>query len=267
MSQEKDIESGTAILLEGDISDGVYILLQGRVSVSRLDPAGQDVILAELSEGEVFGEMGLISNMPCSATVRAIGKVQVRHLNKEQFVHAMAGDFASVENVLQTLFRRMRNMNFRVMELEQQLSSQPDKQQNVSQASALAKPGTATISGLTDQARHALGDVQCFAIEKFPFRMGRWSAKKEKSSWFFSSDDNDLNIHDIPPYGISRHHCHFEKKNAGIFLVDESRIGTWIDDERLSEKAGVDKVLLGVGVHTISLGSSDSPFTFEIVVR
>ena len=265
----KSVASGVVILQEGKPSDGVYIVKKGRVSVSRLDADGQEVVLAELTEGEVFGEMSLISHLPCSATVKAIGEVevQVRHLTKKQFIHAMAGNFASVENVLRVLYQRMRNMNLRVMELEHQLATQCVKLEHANQIPTTFKLGTVVISGLTDQARHALSDLDCFTVDSFPFRIGRWPIKQEKSSWFFGNNENDLDIHDIAPYGISRHHCLFEKKRAGIFLVDTSRLGTWVDGERLGKKAGIDKILLGPGRHTISLGSKDSVFAFELNVH
>jgi len=263
----KTIASGTLILREGESSDGVYILKKGRVSVSRVNADGREIVLAELGKGEVFGEMSLISHLPCSATVKAIGEVHVLHLSKKQFVRALAGNVTSVENVLRALYRRMRNMNLRVMELEYQLATQCVKLESATPPLTTARPGSVTISGLTEQAKHALSDLQCFAIEKFPFRIGRWSIEGEKDSWFFGNNDNDLDIHDIAPYGVSRHHCRLEKKGSGIFLVDTSHLGTWVDGERLCKKASFDKILLGAGSHNIYLGSRDSVFAFKLTVH
>jgi CRP-like cAMP-binding protein len=199
----KIIAPDTVILREGEFSDGVYILKKGRVSISRVNKDGQEVVLAELGKGEVFGEMSLISHLPCSATVKAMGEAEVLHLSKKQFVHAVAGNIASVENVLRALYRRMRNMNLRVMELEHQLATQCVKLEDATQAPATATPETVSVAGVTEQAKHALGDLHCFTIERFPFRIGRWSIAQEKVSWFFGRKENDLDIHDIAPYGVS----------------------------------------------------------------
>jgi len=272
MSQEqaqiKKISAGVIILQEGEVSDGVYILLSGRVVISRRDDFGRNIVLAELAEGEVFGEMGLISHEPCSATVSTVGDVQVRFFNTKEFVQAMADDFSSVESILSTLFQRMRQMNLRVMELENQLGAQANQQGEAKSNVVTFKPGNVTLSGQTEQAKHALDGVERLVVENFPFRIGRWSAKKLKSSWFLGSDENDLDIHDIPPYGISRHHCHFERKKAGIFLVDESRLGIWLNGERLEGRrdGGGLKVALKPGAYTVSLGSVESAFIFEVVV-
>ncbi|MDQ6968488.1 MAG: cyclic nucleotide-binding domain-containing protein, partial [Mariprofundaceae bacterium] len=271
MSQEeqqiKNFPAGAIILQEGEVSDGVYVLLSGRVVISRRDDFGRNLVLAELSEGEVFGEMGLISHDPCSATVSTVGDVQVRFFNKKEFVQAMNDNFSSVESVLSTLFQRMRQMNLRVMELENQLEAQANQQGETKTKMVTFKSGNVTLSGQTEQAKHALGGVERLVIEKFPFQIGRWAAKKLKSSWFLGNDENDLDIHDIPPYGISRHHCHFERSKAGIFLVDESRLGIWVNGERLeSRDGGAIKVALEPGAYTISLGSVESVFIFEVVV-
>lgn len=263
----KSIAPDTVILREGESSDGVYILKKGRVSISRMNADGQEVVLAELGEGEVFGEMSLISHLPCSATVKAMGEAEVLHLSKKQFVHSLANNVASVENVLRALYRRMRNMNLRVMELEHQLATQCVKLEDATRAPATARPGTVTVAGVTEQAKHALGDLHCFTIERFPFRVGRWSITQEKVLWFFGRKENDLDIHDIAPYGVSRHHCYLGKKGSGIFLIDTSHLGTWVDDERLCKKSGFDKILLGPGSHKICLGSRDSVFTFEFAVH
>ncbi len=271
MSQEqaqiKNFSTGAVILQEGEASDGVYILLSGCVVISRRDDFGRNLVLAELSEGEVFGEMGLISHEPCSATVSAVGDVQVRFFDKKEFVQAMAENFSSVESILGTLFQRMRQMNLRVMELENQIEAQTDQLGKAKKNVVTFKPGNVTLSGKTEQAKHVLDGVERLVVEKFPFQIGRWAAKKMKSSWFLSSDENDLDIHDIPPYGISRHHCHFERNKAGIYLVDESRLGTWLNGERLQSKgSGAIKVTLEPGTYTLSLGSVESVFTFEVIV-
>jgi len=265
--QIKNFSTGTIILQEGEASDGVYVLLSGRVVVSRRDDFGRNLVLAELSEGEVFGEMGLISHDPCSATVSTLGDVQARFFNKQEFIQAMSENFSSVESVLSTLFQRMRLMNLRVMELENQLGAQVNQQGETKIKAITFKSGNVTLSGQTEQAKHALGGVDRLVVEKFPFRIGRWAAKKLKSSWFLGSDENDLDIHDIPPYGISRHHCQFERTKAGIFLVDESRLGVWVNGERLRKKdGGVIKVALDPGTYRISLGSVESVFIFEVIV-
>lgn len=61
-----------AVLInEGDDSDSLYILLSGRVKVYSSAVDGREVVLAELGEGEYFGELS-IDGGPRSVSVMAI---------------------------------------------------------------------------------------------------------------------------------------------------------------------------------------------------
>ncbi|MDX8390070.1 MAG: cyclic nucleotide-binding domain-containing protein [Mariprofundaceae bacterium] len=265
------IPAGTVLLQEGELAEAVYILISGRVAVTRAVGEGGDVLLAELGEGEAFGEMSLIDEKPCSATVRTVEEVKVRRLTKAEFTVAMQKDVKSVQVVMKALFSRMRNMNLRVVELERQLQffdASNIKHKVASKSSVM--PGTVTISAITDPARHALGEITQLTIHKFPYRMGRWSLQQEKSSWFFGGDDHcELEIHDIPPYSISRKHCHIEKKRGRLYLVDSgSKLGFWLNGERFGGRSSADRLQLQAGnVYELHLGSSDSNFAFKLQVE
>jgi len=252
------VPAGTDILCEGYCSAHVFVLLEGRVRVSRRDAQGQTIVLAELGHGEVFGEMGLISQQPSSATVTAIDEVKLRKLDKEQFSYALAHNPSSVEQVLHTLFKRMRQMNDRVMELEQLLAEQ-DEQVGSARTYQQAKVSRLCLSGCTPQARHALGERDVWHIDTFPFQIGRHSSKK-KLSWF-ASKGNDLDIHDIPPYGLSQLHCRIILKKDKLILSDHSRLGTWLDDHMVEGQ-----ITLEAGIHRLSLGSAYGQFSFELQV-
>jgi CRP-like cAMP-binding protein/Fe-S-cluster-containing dehydrogenase component len=55
----RGFEAGEQITTERDIARMLYIVLQGTVSLSQIDPGGQDVLLAMLGRGDIFGEGGL----------------------------------------------------------------------------------------------------------------------------------------------------------------------------------------------------------------
>ena len=62
---------GETIFKEGDPSLGVYIVKQGTVTVMRQVPQGPPMVLATLTVGDFFGEIGLVDDAPRSATVVA----------------------------------------------------------------------------------------------------------------------------------------------------------------------------------------------------
>jgi CRP-like cAMP-binding protein len=62
--------AGTVIVREGGRADAFYLVEKGSVTVTR-ETAGVVQRLADLAEGDWFGEVGLLQNMPRNATVTA----------------------------------------------------------------------------------------------------------------------------------------------------------------------------------------------------
>lgn len=63
-------KSGETVINEGDTGRQVYLIVQGKVTV-QTTVQGKTVCLAELSEGDIFGEMAFIAHRPRVASVVA----------------------------------------------------------------------------------------------------------------------------------------------------------------------------------------------------
>lgn len=72
------------VLKEGDIGEGLYVVLSGAVRVSTKDAEDQ-LYLADLGSGQVFGEVSLIQNKPVTATVTALDKTVILCLSRDAF--------------------------------------------------------------------------------------------------------------------------------------------------------------------------------------
>ena len=68
------------LVKEGDISDGLYVVLSGEVAV---EMKGHRI--ATLKEGQVFGEMSLLTRTPAAASVRALRHTSLLRLPKVDF--------------------------------------------------------------------------------------------------------------------------------------------------------------------------------------
>ena len=75
--RREHFEPNETIFREGDLGDSLYIILDGEVEITRDAPGQSDVPLARLGRGECFGEMGLVRQMPRSATVRTVTRVNI----------------------------------------------------------------------------------------------------------------------------------------------------------------------------------------------
>lgn len=73
-------KKGELLVKEGDEGDSLFIIKSGHVEVLTNKDEGL-IKLAELKEGEFFGEVSLITGKPRTATVRALGDVEVMELN------------------------------------------------------------------------------------------------------------------------------------------------------------------------------------------
>lgn len=67
-AEGKDYPAGTVVFSVGDESDAMYLVLAGQVQVVREDTHGQLQTASIISEGQSFGEVGLLINQQRLAT-------------------------------------------------------------------------------------------------------------------------------------------------------------------------------------------------------
>ena len=92
------------IIRQGDMGDSFFIVADGEVVVKRDLDTEEPYTLAHLGPGSVFGEMSLISDEPRSASVVAIGNVDVLELPRGDLIVA-AAQLQSVTEALKKFTR------------------------------------------------------------------------------------------------------------------------------------------------------------------
>ena len=80
-----ELKPDTTVFKEVDSGDAVYFILKGELEVTMDSDWGEDVKIATLTDGSVFGEMSLIDELPRSASVTARSKSSVLRLKKIYF--------------------------------------------------------------------------------------------------------------------------------------------------------------------------------------
>jgi predicted MFS family arabinose efflux permease len=85
------VPAGTAIVREGEASDRFYLLVRGRVEVTQ-----RGRTLRVEGPGEFFGEIGLLRDVPRTATVTALDDTELVSLVREDFLGAVQGTDASM---------------------------------------------------------------------------------------------------------------------------------------------------------------------------
>jgi len=84
------VKAGTRLITQGEDGDYFYIMLEGTADVTRKSPrVDEDIKLAQLNEGESFGEEALISNVKRNASVTMSTDGVVMRLAKDKFLSLM----------------------------------------------------------------------------------------------------------------------------------------------------------------------------------
>ena len=87
------------ICAEGDPGESIYIISRGRVSIFRHPSGGEKIRLAELKEGDFFGEFGFFADAKRQATVEALADTELLEILKED-LQKIIHEFPSVSQVL-----------------------------------------------------------------------------------------------------------------------------------------------------------------------
>lgn len=106
-----EYSSGMVILHENEPADRFFMVAAGRVEVWKNYGGKSAALLANQTEGSIFGEMSLVDDEPRSATVVAETDCAVLHMSKDDF-YSLAESYPSIVFVvLRALSRVIRRSN------------------------------------------------------------------------------------------------------------------------------------------------------------
>jgi MFS family permease len=90
-AEELAVPAGTAVVRQGDPADRFYVILDGSFAVDRAElPSAPPARLRTMGPDEVFGEIGLLTGAPRSATVTALTPARLLALGASDFLDLVA---------------------------------------------------------------------------------------------------------------------------------------------------------------------------------
>jgi len=107
------IAVGTILLRQGGESDRAYVIRRGEVEVRKAQSNGQEAVIAQLGPGDWVGEMGLLLNLPRSASVVAVTDLEVEPLTRENFEHLIGAHPEEALRLLRQLATRLHQADQR----------------------------------------------------------------------------------------------------------------------------------------------------------
>ena len=84
------VHAGDVVVREGDVADRFYVIAEGEVQVSH-----GDLVVRREGAGDFFGEIGLLRNVPRTATVTALTDSKLWTLERADFLGAITGTGAA----------------------------------------------------------------------------------------------------------------------------------------------------------------------------
>lgn len=107
--EEEYYVQGDRIFDIDDRGDRMYMLQKGKIGISTVKDIKSDNFIAELGEGECFGEMNLLDDMPRSATAHVLKDAQVLSLEKDKLRNLISKYPDLSMGIMKSLSIRLRN--------------------------------------------------------------------------------------------------------------------------------------------------------------
>jgi MFS family permease len=99
------LDPGREVFRQGELGDRFYIVADGDVEI-----VADGRVVAVTGPGGYFGEISLLRDVPRTATVRAKTEVELRALERDEFISAVTGHAASAETADSVVATRMSSL-------------------------------------------------------------------------------------------------------------------------------------------------------------
>ena len=85
-AEVRELEAGASIIRQGEPADLAYVIAAGEVEVTQRTGDEAPTVLRRMTAGELFGEIGLLSGVPRTATVTAATPVTLLAIDRATFL-------------------------------------------------------------------------------------------------------------------------------------------------------------------------------------
>ena len=98
--------NGETVIQKGDPGEAAYVIVDGQAAVI----GGDGTTIDTLGPGDLFGELALLTRRPRSATVLAVGSLDLMVLERDAFRAQLRENPDTAERLLDLLARRMADL-------------------------------------------------------------------------------------------------------------------------------------------------------------
>jgi uncharacterized membrane protein len=107
--QSRQVTSGTSLFRAGEKGDAMYLIQSGRVRIAITDEDRKEIVLAELAQGDFFGEMSIIDGKQRSADATVLEDARLSVLSRDDFLRFINRNPGVALEMLSATFQRLRH--------------------------------------------------------------------------------------------------------------------------------------------------------------
>jgi CRP-like cAMP-binding protein len=100
------VAAGTVVVRQGAPADKFFIIVEGELEVIREDD-GTSRTVATLRQGQFFGEMAILRDLPRTATVRATTPATLLAMERDDFRALVAQSLATTQDFDRVIQQRL----------------------------------------------------------------------------------------------------------------------------------------------------------------
>lgn len=265
---------GQVIFRQGEPSDRFYIIRSGQVILTR-EAHGASSELGKAGPGEVVGEMGVLQNLPRSATATAKGKVWLYGMTLADLTDKRSdGQDHPGTVVSRVLAQRLRKSMEKLDHAVSEAVSAPLAATPAASAQTPARPAPAPAPSKPQGSPVKVG-------LRMGWRTGeqvRWSEQgsEHQLPMIFGRGPGPANapagtelvlIEENPPQRLAPIQFSLECQDGAVVLKDDqSPYGTEVSGISVGPSAGVTQVVLPAGTHVLVAGGEGSPYVMALEI-
>ena len=214
-----ECKAGAYVFEEGDLGTEMYILQEGEVDILKL-LRGEAKKLARLTQGDFFGEMSVLEDLPRTASALALTDCRLLEINGSTFDQMLRKNPEIAVRMMRKLSRRLRETDHMLREALGSDESQAPEMPTMDQE---ARPGKGTERLVHDET----GTV-------FFLSAGTETAIGRRDPVTGIDPSIDLTPADSQR-SISRRHAKILRKGGKFYVREEigTMNGTFINNERI----------------------------------
>ncbi len=102
-----NVNKGGFIFLQSDPSERAYVVRSGNVSIVLNSPNGRDMVINEMRRGDIFGELGLLTQRPRSTSAVARAESELLVIPGDGFLRMLDSEPRLARRVLEITAERL----------------------------------------------------------------------------------------------------------------------------------------------------------------